>query len=238
MVTKDPKKVENADLRHQIAKEIVSIKKLKLISEEKKEDLIQDLLAQKEPETEEVENKESKEIMKPQRLQRENHKIDKELSVKEKLNKGRKKETVPAYINGVEKKVTVIKKQIEGANADAFVWEYIEDKSMPENMVGEQLFNRNAVLNLWLNTKLPTWEQMQKIKWANNHDYFLKTNFQKNGKNMFPGCWHSNDDEFYGIGGQASCWLSDGSNVGISKDDMHLYDDSPRFGFSVRLLQG
>jgi hypothetical protein len=87
--------------------------------------------------------------MKPQRLQRENHKIDKELLLREKLNKGRKKETVPAVINGVEKKITVIKKQIEGANADAFVWEYIDDKDMPKNiMVGEQLFNRNAVLNL------------------------------------------------------------------------------------------
>ena len=86
--------------------------------------------------------------MKPQRLEKENHKIDKELSVKEKLEKGWKKETVPAYVNGTEKKVTVIKKQIEGANTDAFVWEYIEDKDMPKNMVGEQLFNRNAVLNL------------------------------------------------------------------------------------------
>jgi hypothetical protein len=95
------------------------------------------------------ENEESKEkTEKLPKLQRENHKIDKELSVKEKLDKGRKKETVPAYINGTDKKVTVIKKQIEGANADAFVWEYIEDKAMPKNMVGEQLFNRNAVLNL------------------------------------------------------------------------------------------
>ena len=73
--------------------------------------------------------------MKPQRLEQENHKIDKGLSLKDKLDKGWKKETVPAYVNGVEKKVTVIKKQIEGANKDAFVWEYIEDKGMPKNMV-------------------------------------------------------------------------------------------------------
>jgi hypothetical protein len=110
---------------------------------------------------------------------------------------------------------------------------------MPKNiMVGEQLFNRNAVLNLWLNTKLPTWEQMQKIKWANPHDYFLEMNFQKDKKNLFPGYRGPLSKDFSAVGLQAHCWLADGSNVGVSRDIMNHSSSNPRFGFSIRLFQG
>ena len=47
MRPKDPKKIEHAGARSEIAKEITIIKNLKLISKEKQEELIQDLLAYK-----------------------------------------------------------------------------------------------------------------------------------------------------------------------------------------------
>jgi len=48
MATKDVKKTDHAGERHEIAEDIVSIRKLKSISQEKKEELIQELLNKKE----------------------------------------------------------------------------------------------------------------------------------------------------------------------------------------------
>ncbi len=187
----------------------------------------------------ELKKKESKEKMKTPQLEKENHKIDKGMSVDEKLKNGWKKEkNVPAYIDGVEKKVTVLKKTIEWWAKDAFVWEYIDDGVMSKNMVGEQLFNRNAVLNLWLQTKLPSFEQMETIRGGKEkHQEFLKNNFQKNWENLFPGYWGPDFKEFYDISGRTGCWLSDGNNIGVSKDDILHYGGNPRFGLSLRVLK-
>ena len=81
---------------------------------------------------------EAKEKMKTPQLEKENHKIDQGMSLEEKLKNGWKKEkNVFAYINGVEKKVAVLKKTIEWWAKDAFVWEYIDDGVMPKSLIGE-----------------------------------------------------------------------------------------------------
>ena len=54
---------------------------------------------------------------------------------------------------------------------------------------------------------------------------------------MFPGCWDPDFKEFNSISRRANCWLSDGNGVGIDKDNMNHNYNSPRFGFSVRLLK-
>ena len=187
---------------------------------------------------EKSEKKESKEKMKTPELEKDNHKIDKELSVDEKLKKGWKKEKTTAYINWTEKKVTVLKKQIEGSQKDAFVREYLDDGVMPKHLVWEQLFNRYAVLNLWLEKRLPSYEQMETIRWGQeNHSKFLKDNFQKNGENIFPGYRHPHTKTFNNVGTRTDCWLSGGHNIGIHKDDMSHDNTHHNYGFSLRFLK-
>jgi len=180
--------------------------------------------------------KESKEKMKTPQLETENHKIDKWKSKKEKLAEWWKEEERPAYINGTETKIKVLKKELAKG---AFVREYQDDGKIPSHLVGEQLFNWKAVPNLWLKDRLPTWENMQAMRWDTKEekDNFLKNNFQKDWKNLFPGYWIPSNKRFTNLGGRTDCWLSDGGNVELSKDTMSRYYDNPEFGFSLRLLE-
>lgn len=116
------------------------------------------------------------------------------------------------------------------------MWEYQDD--VLGHLAGEQLFNRKAVLNLWLEKQLPTRENMVAMRWKTKEEKenFLKNNFQKDDKNMFPGYWSPYYKIFGNIGGWTDCWLSGGYNVGLSKGDMNHNNDSHEFWFSLRLL--
>ena len=190
--------------------------------------------------------KEEKEKIKNQQLEKENYKIDKWMSLKEKLKNGwKKEENVPAYINRVRKKITVLKKTIEWGEKDAFVWEYLDDGGIPKNIVGEQIFNWNAVLNLWLQTRLPSYEQIETIRWdKEKHQKFLENNFQKNwpvhegGENSFPGYWGPILETFFDISGVVCCWLSDGKDIEINNECIKRGSGSDiTYGFSLRLLK-
>jgi hypothetical protein len=174
--------------------------------------------------------------MKTPQLESENHKIDKWKSKKEKIAEWWKEEERPAYINGTETKIKVLKKELAPG---AYVREYQDDGKMPKHLVGEQLFNWKAVLSLGLQDRLPTWENMVTMRWETKEekDNFLKNNFQKNWNNLFPGYWNPNNKGFYGIGVRTDCWLSDGNNVVLSGDSVDHNDDIPEFGFSLRLLK-
>ena len=37
---------------------------------------------------------------------------------------------------------------------------------------------------------------------------------------MFPGYWNPNNKKFNNIGKRTDCWLSDGNNVELNKDNM------------------
>lgn len=183
-----------------------------------------------------TEKKESKETMEKPQLESENYKIDKWLTKKEKLDQWWKEEERLAYINGIETNIKVLKKELtEGA----FVREYQDDGKIPKHLVGEQLFNKVAVTYLDLWKKLPTRENMVVMRWKTKEERenFLKNNFQKDWKNLFPGFWDPDDKGFYGIGKRTGYWLSDGSIVGINKDNMHHYNGNPEFGFSLRFLK-
>lgn len=194
------------------------------------EEVLRDLIMGK------TEKKESKETMEKPQLESENYKIDKWLTKKEKLDQWWKEEERLAYINGIETNIKVLKKELtEGA----FVREYQDDGKIPKHLVGEQLFNKVAVTYLDLWKKLPTRENMVVMRWKTKEERenFLKNNFQKDWKNLFPGFWDPDDKGFYGIGKRTGYWLSDGSIVGINKDNMHHYNGNPEFGFSLRFLK-
>lgn len=180
------------------------------------------------------EKKESKEKMNTPELESENHKIDQGKSKKEKLAEGWKEEERPAYINGSETKIKVLKKELAPG---AFVWEYQDD--VPNHLRGEQLFNRKAVLSLWLEKQLPTWENMQTMRWetVEENQNFLKNNFQKDGKNLFPGGWDPDVEGFDGMGEWTGCWLADGDNVKLNEDSMGHDNSNHEFGIALRLLK-
>jgi Holliday junction resolvasome RuvABC DNA-binding subunit len=71
----DPKKIENKDLRHQIAKDIVAIRNLESISDKTKEKLIRDLIDKKTL-TETTNSQESNEKEKVPELEENNFHID------------------------------------------------------------------------------------------------------------------------------------------------------------------
>jgi hypothetical protein len=174
--------------------------------------------------------------MKTPQLETKNHKIDEWKSKKEKLAEWWKEEERPAYINGIETKIKILKKELAPG---AFVREYQDDDKMPKYLVGEQLFNWKAVLNLGLQDRLPTWENMQAMRWSTQEEKnnFLKNNFQKDWKNLFPGYWNPFYKKFFNIGERTACWLSYGFHVVLLKDDLNHFYYNPEFGFSLRLLK-
>ncbi len=75
MIEIDPKKLENKDIRHKIAKDIIAIRNLESISDKTKEKLIRDLLDKKSL-TETQSNKESNEKENMSELEEDNFHID------------------------------------------------------------------------------------------------------------------------------------------------------------------
>lgn len=180
--------------------------------------------------------KESKEAMKTPQLETKNHKIDEWKSKKEKLAEWWKEVEELAYINGTETRIKILKKELAPG---AFVREYQDDGKMPKHLVGEQLFNWKAVLNLGLQDRLPTWENIQSMEWETKEkDDFLKNNFQKDWKDLFPGSWDPNYKEFLNIGKWTNCWLLGANNIDLNRDfDVFHYTYASEFGFSLRLLK-
>ncbi|MFA5747877.1 MAG: hypothetical protein WC872_02065, partial [Candidatus Absconditabacterales bacterium] len=114
---------------------------------------------------------------------------------------------------------------------------------IPKKYLGQQLFNRYAVKNLAEQgkvdlTKLPTYKQMEEIRGGEeNHQKFLEDNFQKDGENLFPGFRDPDYKEFNDVDKRTDCWLSDGYNIGISKDGMTHRNSHLNCGFSLRFLK-
>ncbi|MEI7563735.1 MAG: hypothetical protein WCJ39_09210 [bacterium] len=86
------------------------------------------------------------------------------------------------------------------------VWEYQNDGVMPKNLVGVQLFDWRAILNLKLENKLPNQEQI-------THLFFEQgTNF-KGFADVSPGMYNSQKNAFDNINTDTHtiCRLSNGS---------------------------
>ena len=91
---------------------------------------------------------------------------------------------------------------------------------MPTNLIWEQLFTWNAVVRLWLEKRLPKYEDFKDLK-----------------TDIFPGYWGTIYDRFYNLNKRADCWLADGYDIEITKDNINHNFYNPQCGFSVRLVK-
>lgn len=73
-----------------------------------------------------------------------------------------------------------------------------------------------------------------------NHEGFVKANFRKGDKMVFPGVYEPKDNEFDDIGAWIDIWLTDGSAAGIDEKsiDHNTIDEGqmdPEYGSSIVL---
>ena len=141
------------------------------------------------------------------------------------LRDWRKKETVKALINGQHKQIIALKWEVVGENTHAFVRKYIDEpaNSIPKHLIGEQIFNRRAIINLWIKEKLPTLEKITQLRWE-DHKKFIKKYFEKDGNMVFPGVYDPNYEELDSIGDWIDVRLQDGTSMGI---DTKTFDHNP-----------
>lgn len=180
-------------------------------------------------------SKEQKEKMKMPQLESENYRIDVWLSKKEKLAQWWKAEERPALVNWIETKIKVLKKEL---SKGAYVREYQDDGIIPNHLVGEQLFNWEAVLYLKLQDRLPLYSEYEKM-WFEWKDYkkAIERNFTKWDNVMYSGDLKLYDKKFHHIGERMSCRLEDGSHVVLTEDYMFHTDILLVYGLSLRLLK-
>lgn len=158
--------------------------------------------------------KESKEEAEIPELEMKNYRIDILLSQEEKLAWWWKEEESSAYINGVETKIKVLKKELAPG---AYVWEYQNDGKIPSNLAGEQLFNWKAILALWLQNRLPTRGsisgliKMQAQSPFDNFDVCYK-NFKEKYFQTKCGYRRPDSKKFNGVGDNAEIWLANDQN--------------------------
>ncbi|MFZ2150803.1 MAG: hypothetical protein WAZ12_00585 [Candidatus Absconditicoccaceae bacterium] len=155
-------------------------------------------------------------------LEIENYKIDKTLSLQEKLQNGRTKET---DLNGI----VYLRKDLGDG---AYVREFFDG-----NYKGEQKFNRAAVQSLGLQDKLPkNYEEFKKIR-GENHQDFMQKYFSKNNKLFLSGSRYPRDKKFNGMGGRENFWLGNGASIGLQEHELPHESKYPQHGFSVRLIK-
>lgn len=162
-------------------------------------------------------------------LETENYKIDKDMSVEEKLKNWRTKEIDANGIVYLEKNLSY--------GYDAYVWEYLE--WVDNELIWEQKFTWNAIARIpWLWKKMPKdYEQFLKII-GNDYQDFIKKNFSKNGKLMLSGMWHPGNKAFTEIGERDWIWLWSGNNISLSKfGSFHYGLKGSMIGYSVRCIK-
>lgn len=175
-------------------------------------------------------------------IENQNYKISSRLTKAEKLKEWWVEEKHMTKINWIEKQITVLKLKLA---KDAYVREYQDDGSIPKYLVGEQLFNWNAVAYLGLEKRLPTLKQMKAIV-GNDYQAFLKKNFQRNWKNIFPGDRNMLNSKFEDIWEACRYRAPEGPEGGINGWTITFFDDfmggcnqkwHPLRGLSLRLLK-
>lgn len=166
-------------------------------------------------------------------IESENYKIDKNLSVEEKLKNWWTKEKDSSGIIYLQKDLSP---EQQYKDNKAYVREYLE--WVDKEYIWEQKFNREAVKKLWLVNKLPkNFKEFKKIRW-NNHQNFVNEYFSKNNKPLLSGYWNRGGKWFFHIGDKEHCWLSNGRSVEINKKNITYYGNNHCFGYSLRLVKG
>lgn len=165
-------------------------------------------------------------------LESENYKIDKHLSVKQKLKKWWTRKKDP---NGIE----YLCKNLHKNFLSLWLWEVREYLSWVDpEFIWEQKFNPAAAQELWLKDKLPAnYKEFEKMRWDNHQD-FMQKYFYKNGKLMLSGYRDANRKKFFDIDRWENLLLWDGFNVAISSNSIGREYYNPLFGSSIRLVKG
>ena len=168
-------------------------------------------------------------------LQPDNYKIDAWLSITQKPQKGWRQEDV--VFEDAERKHTIIPMLIAHISTQygyGRILEYIPDEFwvVPQNLIGEQLFDKDAIDALWLKQALPTHEDLQDLRYKQvRHHNFLYAHFQKNGKIILPGYrnYHDNDaiidagkSAYYRVGLQNGGKWKITNIGGVAIDDKHI----------------
>lgn len=148
-------------------------------------------------------------------LEKENFRIDSNLSIKEKKKNWRIELKEKWYVNWKERIITVLKKLLW---KDAYIWEYVS--WVPKKFIGEQLFTYNALCRLWVEKRLPTFEDIKQLKDIN-----------------LAGYWHPSIEEFGNIGVQSYVWLAGGNDAYFSQDGWDRNNLNRNYGFGGRLLK-
>ena len=169
-------------------------------------------------------------------LEEENHRIDKELSVEQKLWQWWEKHLSAPYIF----------KKIPGSEDDAYVYEYIG--ALWPSLIWEQLFTWAAVLNLWLDGLLPSKEEFQKIERDMSEGSFFRAHPIPHAGFRIPDSGHTRQAFFHQVGHQASFRLKWedklewedkqkwGDNVILKENNATIYGSkNMRYAYSLRL---
>lgn len=237
-VNGDAKEIDHID--HDIA----IVKKLPDISEEKREELIKELLFDKQ--VVQFSNRES--ARKIPQLEDEDYKIDKNMSHKEKLEpkNWREEEEVMINMGWVEKKMILLKKDVWNK---WYVREYPDDWSIPKEFRGVQKFNRNAIKSLWLINRLPrNYKEFaniirrnteEKSKVYESYDPLKDDNFNLSGR-INPLSGHRLDQtkiQDVNIWGYYRLWNGNSAEINTDKEQHNFSSStfSPSFGCSLRL---
>lgn len=88
------------------------------------------------------------------------------------------------------------------------------------NYKWEQYFTYNALIRLWLEKRLPTYED---IKGLDNP--------------ILAGYWYPYNEKFNHIGERANVWLAGGDDAGFYQNEWGRLNNTRNFGFSGRLLK-
>jgi len=91
---------------------------------------------------------------------------------------------------------------------------------VPEELIGEQLFTYYALCRLWVEKRLPTFEQIEKLD-----------------KSSLAGYWNPNYKKFTNIGERSSVWLAGGDNATFHQNTWGRDHSNRHYGFSGRLLK-
>lgn len=129
--------------------------------------------------------------------------------------------------------VPYIFKKIPWSEDHAYVYEYTG--TLRPDLVGEQLFTRGAVVNLWLQDDLPAKEEFQKIERdMSEHSFFSSQSIPRAGFRI-PDSGHTRQAFFHKVGHQAAFWLKWGDNVIIKENNATIYGSkNVKYAYSVR----
>lgn len=165
-------------------------------------------------------------------IQNKNYRIDSSLSRDEKLESWRQEKEEGIYDRWVLKeKILLLKKELDST---AFVREYPKTKSIPEHLWGEQIFNRYAVIYLWLQDSLPSWNQYIEMWFGwENQQQLVDKYFKQWDTYIFPGFY---EKWFAWIGTRATSRLRKGHII-LDRDHFWLITDQKETGYSIRLLK-